>query len=101
MRNSTLKDFYRGSLNPAERRMIEGSEIAAAMAEMSEAESLLARSLPPDLGPALNRLTQAQIAYADLAAEAYYIDGFRTGARLMMDVLDGGDENLGPIAVPE
>ena len=33
----------------------------------------------------------------DIIAEASYIDGFKTGARFMMEILDDARENLKPI----
>ena len=95
--NNILKEFYRGNLSPADRQMIKGSEIARAMDELSKSETILEQSLPPELRPALKRLADAQLALNDLTAEAYYVDGFRTGARFMLAVHDDGYENLKPI----
>lgn len=33
----------------------------------------------------------------DIIAEASYIDGFKTGARFMMEILDDVRENLKPV----
>lgn len=97
MKNRTLKDFYYGNLIPADRQMIRGSTAARAAAELSEAEKLLAQSLPPELQPALERLMKAQQELDSIVAEAGYIDGFKTGARFMMEILDDAQENLKPI----
>lgn len=95
--NNILKEFYYGNLTPADRQMVKGSEIARAMEKLSKAEAVLEQSLTPELLSALKRLTDAQIALNALTAEAYYIDGFKTGARFMMDVQDSTCENLEPI----
>ena len=97
MNDQILKQFYRGNLSPAERRIVKGSEMARAVDELSKAETVLEQSLPPELRPALKRLADAQLALNDLTAEAYYVDGFRTGARFMLAVHDDGYENLKPI----
>ena len=62
-----------------------------------KAETALEQSFPPELRPVLKHLTDAQLALNDLTAEAYYVDGFRTGARFMLAVHDNGYENLKPI----
>ncbi len=98
MKNETLKAFYYGNLTPENRQIIRGSEAARAAKELSDAEKLLAQALPPELQPALDRLTKAQDKLDLLMTEAYYIDGFKTGARIMMEVLDDSRENLKPIA---
>ena len=97
MSRHILKEFYRGNLSPADKRMIKGSGIARAMDELSKAEELLDRSLAPELRPILKSLTDAQLTVNDLTAEAYFVDSFRTGARFMLAVHDDADENLKPI----
>lgn len=95
--NSLLKDFYRGNLAPAERQVVKGSEMARAMEELSKAEYILMQSLTPELLPMLKRLTDAQVALNTLTAEAYFIDGLKTGARLMLAIQDDTRENLEPV----
>ena len=95
--NNILKEFYCGNLNPSERQMVKGSEIAHALDELTKAEAALEQSLTPELLPLLKRLTDAQITLNAITAEAHYIDGFKIGARFMMAVYDNTYENLIPI----
>lgn len=96
--NSILKDLYRGNVTPADRQIIKGSEVARMMEELSKAEDILQESLAPELLPILKRLTDAQIRIDGLTAEEYYIDGFKTGARFMLEIfLNDTCENLKPI----
>ena len=95
--SNILKDFYCGNLNPAERQMVKGSEIAHAMEELSKAHVVLEQSLTPELLPVLKRLTDAQTGLNGITAETYYIDGFKTGARFMLAVYDNAYDNLKPI----
>ena len=98
MSRHILKEFYRGNLSPADKQMVKGSEMARAMDELSKAEEALAQTIPPETQPILKRLTEAQITLNDLTAEAYYVDGFRTGAKFMLAIHDDTSENLKPIA---
>ena len=98
MANQTLKAFYYGNLTPCDRQMVCGSEVARVMAELSEPETALSRSLLPELQSVLVRLTKAQQALDSITAEASYIDGFKTGARFMMEILDDARENLKPVS---
>lgn len=97
MDNRMLKDFFHGNLSPADRRMARGSEAARLTEELAQAEDVLARALLPDLVPLLKRLTDAQASLDGLTAEACYIDGFKTGARFMMEILDDARENTKPL----
>ena len=96
--SNILKEFYRGNLSPADKQMVKGSGMARAMDELSKSETILEQSLPPELHPVMKRFTDAQLTVNDLTAEAYYVDGFKTGARFMLAVHDDGYENLKPIA---
>lgn len=97
MANQTLKKFYYGKLHPSERRMVHGSEVARIAKELSDAEAELSRSLLPELQPVLDRFAKAQNDLDSIMAETSYIDGFKTGARFMMEILDDARENLKPI----
>ena len=95
--NSILKDLFHGNLSPVNRQMVRGSEIAHIVNELADAEALLEHALTPELLPALKRLTDVQTALNALTAEVYYIDGFKTGARFIMDIQDDTCENLEPV----
>lgn len=97
MYNQTLKNFYHGNLSPVDRQMVHGSDAARAIAELSDAENRLARVLPPELQPSWECMTKAQGKVDVIMAEASYIDGFKTGARFMLEILDDTHESLKPI----
>ena len=92
-----LKQFYRGNLSPAERRIVKGSEMARAVDELSKAEAILEQSLAPGLLPVLKRLSDAQLALNDITAEAYFGEGFKIGARIMQAIHDDASVDLKPI----
>ena len=95
--NSILKELFHGNLSPVNRQMVGGSEIAHIVNELADAEALLEHTLTPELLPALKRLTDVQTALNALAAEVYYIDGFKTSARFIKDIQDDTCENLAPV----
>lgn len=95
--SSILKEFYRGNLTPAEQRTVQGSEMQRAINEMSKTAELLEKTLPPELQPIFHRLTDAHLTANAITAEAYYVEGLKTGARLILDILDDTHENLAPV----
>jgi len=97
MGNQTIKDFYYGNLIPADRQMMKGSEVIRVAAELSKTEKLLQEMAGEDMTSLLERYEKAQSQLNSITAEANYIDGFKTGARFMMEILDDTRENLEPI----
>ncbi len=77
--------------------MIHGSDAARAVAELSDAENRLAQALPPELQPLMECVTKAQGKVDVIMAETNYIDGFKTGARFILEILDDTHENLKPL----
>ena len=45
----------------------------------------------------LERLVKAQLTLNSIVAEESYIDGFKTGARFMMEILDDSHDELEPV----
>ena len=81
--SNIFNELYRGNLSPADKRMVKGSEMARAMKELSDAEEVLERMIPPELRPVPKRMADAQITVNGITAEAYFIDRFKPGARLV------------------
>lgn len=97
MANETLKAFYYGNLAPSEQQMVHGSRTSRIMKELSDTEHQLDQSLPEELLPVLHRLTKDQQELDSIMAETSYIDGFKTGARFMLEILDDACGNPKPI----
>lgn len=95
--NRILKDFFRGNLAPADQQMVSGSDAARAVAELADAENQLTQALPPELRPLMERFSKTQGKVDVVMAETNYINGFKTGARVMLEILDNAHENLKPI----
>ena len=94
---SIIREFYLGNLSPDATAIRQGSELKKAVQEVSDAESFLREHLDGDCLAALERLVSAQLTSRATTAEERYIDGFRTGAKFMLDILTGHSENLTPL----
>ncbi len=97
MSKSILKDFYYGNIVPTERQMVNGSEVKKAAQELTTAENQLSAILQPEAIPLMERYGKAQAELASITEAEVYIDGFKTGARFVMEILDDSHENLRPI----
>ena len=94
---SIIKEFYLGNLTPNETQMRTSSEMAAAVAELAKADAYLRTKLDEDCLAALERLVSAQTDLAAVTATENYTNGFRCGAKFMLDILFGEGENTQPL----
>ena len=94
---SIIREFYLGNISPDAATIKRSSELEKAVREMSEAESFLREHLDGECLSALERLVSAQLTASATTAQERYIDGFRTGAKFMLDILEGRCENLLPL----
>jgi len=97
MSKSILKEFYYGNITPVERQIINGSEVKLVAKELDAAEKQLQAILQPEAVPMMERYGKLQVELASLTEAESYIDGFKTGARFVMEILDYTHENLKPI----
>ena len=94
---SIIREFYLGNLSPDVTAIKQTSELKIAVQEMADAESFLREHLDGECLAALERLVFAQLTTSTTTAEERYLDGFRTGAKFMLDILEGRSENLTPL----
>ncbi len=92
MAKSTLKEFYYGNVVPAERQLINVSEIRRAAEELDAVENQLRAILQPEAIPLMERYGKLQSELSSLTEADSYVDGFKTGARFMMEILDDSSE---------
>ncbi len=94
---SIIKEFYLGNIIPNETQVRPSSEMAAAVAELAKADACLRAKLDGDCLAVLERLASAQTDLAAITATENYTNGFRCGARFMLDILSGEGENTQPL----
>ncbi len=92
MAKSILKEFYYGNVVPAERQLINVSEIRRAAKELDAVENQLRAILQPEAIPLMERYGKLQSELSSLTEADSYVDGFKTGARFMMEILDDSSE---------
>jgi len=98
MSKSILKEFYYGNIIPIERQMIQGSELKHAVKELVKAEEQLRAMLQPEIIPLMERYAKAHAAVSLITEAEIYVDGFKTGAQFMMEILNDSHENMKPIS---
>ena len=94
---SIIREFCLGNLSPDATAIKQTSELKKAVQEMSDAESFLREHLDGECLAALERLVSTQSTSNTITVQERYMDGFRTGAKFMLDILTGHSENLAPL----
>ena len=94
---SIIGEFYLGNITPDVTVIKQTSELQKAVREMADAESFLREHLDGEYLAALERLVDAQLTSSTTTAQERYIDGFRTGAKFMLDILTGESVELAPL----
>ncbi len=89
---SILEDFACGNLNPEQSFIKSNSEYANALDTLSTSEEKLRAALNDDEKILLDNFLEAQGAINHLTATDRFVCGYRLGALMTMDVLDGKRE---------
>ena len=82
-----LEDLYHGNLTVSGQTFRRGTKYARALARLAETEDALGRKLAPEDHPLLAEYAMASAGLTSVSLEEAYIEGFRTGARIMLAVL--------------
>ena len=82
-----LEDLYHGSLTARGQTFRHGTKHARALARVAETENAPGRKLAPEDHPLLAEYAMASAGLTSVSLEEAYIEGFRTGARIMLAVL--------------
>jgi hypothetical protein len=85
-----LKKLYQGELRPSEKRNAHSPALAQAMLEVCRMEDGLMEDLEGEYKEKLQALIDAYGEMEAMEAEESFVDGFRLGARLTMEVLEEG-----------
>ena len=86
-----LEDLYHGNLTVSGQTFQRGTKYAHALKRGTKMENTLGQKLTPEYHPLLAEYAMASAGLTSVSIEEAYIKGFRTGARIMMAVLESDD----------
>ena len=93
MRN-TLEDLYYGNITPGAQQIAPNSELKRATDRVTRFEGQLTERLDEDGKTILEKLIESQHEIDNITALENFILGFRLGARITMECMDGNDGNI-------
>ena len=83
-----LEDLYHGNLTASGQTFQRGTKYARALDRVTKMEDALAQKLTPEDHSLLAEYAMASAGLTSVSLEEAYIEGFRTGARIMLAVLE-------------
>ena len=86
-----LEDLYHGNLTASGQTFRRGTKYARALDRVTKMEDALGQKLTPEDRPLLAEYAMASAGLTSVSIEEAYIEGFRTGARIMLAVLESDD----------
>ena len=93
MRN-TLEDLYYGNITPGEQQIAPNSELKRATDRVTRFESQLTEQLDETGQSILAKLIESEDEIESITARENFILGFRLGARIMTECMDGNDGDI-------
>ena len=92
-----LRELYRGRLMPAENRIVPGSEFQKHQHRLVEFEKEIEAMLDEKEKKILHEYLMVQNNLLYSIGEERFIDGFRMGAKFILEIFEKDDEQLKPI----
>ena len=89
-----LKEFYYGNIRPSEQCVKKDSEYDRMRKEWLRIYENLTQNYSKNDTAKINELIDLQGRMSEIAAAENYMQGFRHGAEMILDVLFGESENL-------
>ena len=83
-----LEDLYHGNLTVSGQTFRRGTKYARALTRVTETEEALGQKLTTEDRPLLAEYAMASAGLSSVSIEEAYIKGFRTGAQIMLAVLE-------------
>ena len=93
MRN-ILEDLYYGNITPGVQQMAPNSELKRATDRVARFESQLTERLDEDGQTILTKLIEARDEVESITVRENFILGFRLGAKITMECMDGNDGDI-------
>ncbi|MCP3810142.1 MULTISPECIES: DUF6809 family protein [unclassified Paenibacillus] len=86
---SILENFYYGKCNPSERIKSKDTEFELVSQRIADAEEALKTKLPEQDYKLIEELSDLQDVLISLLSASAYIEGYKMGALIMIEVFDG------------
>ena len=87
----TLEELYYGNITPNAKQFLKGTDYAKALQTFSDSEDKLSELLEGKEKKLLIDLVNAQSILDGTSALEHFIEGFRLGARIAIEIMNDND----------
>lgn len=92
-----LSKLYHGNINPVVKSVVQGSAYQKAMHRLTDLEEKLTALLDKEQQTLLQDFISVQGELNYISGEERFTDGFRMGARMMLEIFEKDGEQFKPI----
>ena len=92
-----LRELWRGNISPNERYIRKGSEYAEVLQEHTTLEQALCQALTDEQNEVYDKICGGHARMMAISEEEAFIQGFRIGARVLLDVFGSYKGEFGMI----
>lgn len=92
-----LSELYHGNINPVVKSVVQGSAYQKVMHQLSDVEEKLVAQLDEEQQKLLQDFITAQGNLLYISGEERFTDGFRMGARVILEIFEKDGEQFKPI----
>ena len=89
-----LNELYNGNIEPAQRFVKKGSEYQSLQNEFAEMAEQLTATLNKEQKQLFLKVEDVLLNLNSISEEEIYIDGFCTGAKMLLEILNYKSENF-------
>lgn len=91
---SILEELYNGNIAPIERAVKKGSEYYRLCKAVAEKEDKLFEELSCEKKAMYESIAESRLMIESISEEEIFIDGFRLGAQIMLEIINEPDKQL-------
>ncbi|MEG0835916.1 MAG: hypothetical protein RRY02_09565 [Muribaculaceae bacterium] len=88
---STLKELFYGNISPNAKQFVKDSEYGKSLKTICDCEEKLMTLLTGKELELFEKLMKAQGESSHINGREYFVEGFRLGARIALEILDQND----------
>lgn len=93
-----LSELYHGNIRPAEKEIVPNSKYKKAQLALFDLVEELDKRLNEEEKKMLDEVITAWGNLSAIGSEEYFTDGFRTGAKIILEIFEKEDGQFKPIS---
>ncbi|WP_409967256.1 hypothetical protein RFF05_11645 [Bengtsoniella intestinalis] len=94
MEEKIIQALYHGNLDPANKSVVRGSDYAKQLSILDSTVDTLRETISPEEKELLDKVLSTWMTMESIWGETRFVEGYKLGARLMLEVFMKGDSQF-------